>query len=209
MPALDKVRGSHSVPPIEGPDRRFKALNAYLVVDDPLPPVAPPVLGEVGAGDVVLDELPPGEVLELEPVLLLPPAAAPDLLKWASHSEREICPSLFLSTAVKLGVEALDEPPADDMPEEPLELLPVAEGEDDEEPDAPDAPEAPVELLPDADGDDEEGLLGEEEDCATASDDSAKSTAAAVMLRVLIMNELPYGCDLHPPMRKRHAVGAD
>ena len=150
--------------------------------------MAPPVLGVLGddvLGDFVLDELLAGELLELEPVLLLPPAA-PDLLKWASHSAREICPSLFVSTDVKLGVEALDE------------LLPEAAGEDDEEPDEPVAPDAPVELLPDTDGDDEEGLLGEEEDCATASDDSANITAAAVMLRVLGMDETPLVGDLQP-----------
>lgn len=137
--------------------------------------MAPPVLGVLGddvLGDVVLDELLLGELLEPEPVLLLPPAA-PDLSKWASHSAREICPSPFVSTDVKLGVEALDE------------------------------------LLPDTDGDDEEGLLGEEEDCATARDDSAKSTAAAVMLRVLGMDEAPLVGELHPHCRKRCALEAD
>ena len=45
-------------------------------------------------------------------------------------------------------------------------------------------------VLDDDDGllDDDDGLLDDEEDCATANVDSAKSTAAVVMLRVLGMN---------------------
>ncbi|HEY9531510.1 MAG TPA: hypothetical protein VIQ55_08970, partial [Burkholderiales bacterium] len=63
-----------------------------------------------------------------------------DLLKYASHSERDTWPSLFLSTLVKLGaeldapleLEPLDMPelPPLEAPEEPL--LPVALGEDDD-----------------------------------------------------------------------------
>ncbi len=88
--------------------------------------------------------------LELGDELLLPlvdppvllPLEEPDLLKYASHSVREIEPSLFVSTAEKLGAMLLDElslddPPLEalpplDMPEELGELLeePVALGEE-------------------------------------------------------------------------------
>jgi hypothetical protein len=141
-------------------------------------------LGVVGLGDVV--------------ELLLPPLAAPepDLLKCASHSERDTWPSLFLSTEEKLGSDelllepVLLEPPDAALPDlevsdEPDELLPDAAGED-EEPDEPDEP------LPDAAGEDEDELLpdaaGEDEDeelCATATLDSANSAAAVAALRTL------------------------
>jgi hypothetical protein len=50
--------------------------------------------------------------------------------------------------------------------------------------------EPPAELLPDVDGvdEDDDGLLEDDEDCATANVDSAKSTAAVMMLRVLGMD---------------------
>jgi hypothetical protein len=48
-----------------------------------------------------------GEVVEL-PELELPLAPGPDLLKWASHSEREIWPSLFLSTDENVGGDMLE-----------------------------------------------------------------------------------------------------
>lgn len=66
----------------------------------------------------------------------------------------------------------------------------------------------PAALLPDVEGrvedeDDEDGVLDvsvedglledEEEDCATANVDSAKSTAALVMPRVLLMDEASGG----------------
>src|SRR5688500_16227762 len=122
---------------------------------------------------------PLGEVVELgdEVELLLPPLAAPepDLLKCASHSERDTWPSLFLSTEEKSGLDelllepdipplepllepVLLEPPDAALPEdlevsdEPDELLPDAAGEDEE-------PEAPDEPLPDAAGEDEDELL--------------------------------------------------
>jgi hypothetical protein len=195
-----------------------------LVVDEPpveppveLPlPMPPPVLGEeLVLGDFVLEP----EPVELLPLLmpdeapvepLVPPAAPlelePDLLKCASHSERETCPSLFLSTSEKLGADELpdedDVPPADEVPPEddmPDELEPpLAAGEDDEEGvlDEPDADgvlededdgllDVSVELLPlVADGDEDDGLDDEDDDCATASVDSANSTAAVVTLRV-------------------------
>lgn len=77
----------------------------------------------------------------VDPPVLLPPLEEPDLLKYASHSVREIDPSLFVSTAEKFGVMLLDELPLDpplealplpDMPEELGEVLeePVALGEE-------------------------------------------------------------------------------
>ena len=192
-----------------------------------LPPELPPPIEPLPEPGVlvvpeVLPDVPAPEPVELplplmpeEPEVVPPDAPLelePDLLKWASHSWREIWPSLFVSTDEKLGELALlledplaagllDEPP-DDMPEEPPELLPEAAGEDDE-PDAPDEPEAleesddPLEVLPDADGEeaagaDEDGLLDdEEEDCATANVESANRTAAVVTLRALGIDESP------------------
>jgi hypothetical protein len=69
------------------------------------------VLGELLLGELLLD-VPPLEELEL----------LPDLLKCASHSCREIDPSLFLSTDENVGVELLE-----------LLAPPEALGEDDEE----------------------------------------------------------------------------
>jgi len=93
-----------------------------------------------------------------------------------------------LSTAEKLGAELLlDDAPPDEccvLDEPPLAALPEEEGLLDE----------PELELPDIDGEDEDdeaaGLLldfDDEESFATASVDSAKSTAAVVMLRVLGM----------------------
>jgi hypothetical protein len=112
------------------------------------------VLGEVVLGDVVLE---PDELPLMPEELLVPPLELefePDLLKYASHSERETWPSLFVSAAEKFGVERL------------LEL--------------------PLEV------DGEEGaLLGDDEDCATASVENAKSTAAAVAERGLSIGWTP------------------
>src|SRR3954468_22527199 len=88
-------------------------------------------LGELLLGELLL-EVPPLE--ELEPL--------PDLLKCASHSCREIEPSLFLSTDENVGVELLE-----------LLAPPEALGEDDED----------EELGELALGEDEE-LLGEDEE---------------------------------------------
>jgi len=128
--------------------------DAGEVVDEPLelPPIEP------------LELLP--EVLPLVPVeLLVPPLLELDLLKYASHSEREIWPSLFVSTDEKLGVVAL-----------PLELelgeleLPLAADE----------------------GEDEDGLLLEEEEyAAAAASDRAKSAAAVVTVTVLSISNTP------------------
>jgi hypothetical protein len=61
-------------------------------------PLLEPELGALGVLGAVV------ELLPLEPPLAAPPL---DLLKWASHSERETCPSLLVSTAEKLGAELL------------------------------------------------------------------------------------------------------
>lgn len=89
---------------------------------------------------------------------------------------REIWPSWFVSTDSKLGVELS------------LELEPdEADGVDVEDDGVLDVDEDGelVELLPDIDGDEDEGLVVDDEDCATAAVDSAKSTAAVRMLRFL------------------------
>jgi hypothetical protein len=147
---------------------------------EPLPVLPVPVLGAVGAGAVVelLEPLPTvPEVLPdvLPGVLPLVPPAAPELdLKWASHSEREIVPSLLLSTDEKVGVEVLA--PAALLPDMPLEPL-------------ADEPLEPVE--PEADGVEVEGLVVElplvpdEELCATATLEIASSAAAVAALRSL------------------------
>ena len=123
-------------------------------------------------------------LLPVEPdELLVPPLLElePDLLKCASHSEREIWPSLLVSTDEKLGVDELlplelelgelelDEPPAaldGDEDDEPL-----ADGEDEDE-------------LPLADG---EAELPDDalSPAATARVDRAKSAAAVVTVTVL------------------------
>ena len=160
-----------------------------LELPEPMLPLLEPVLG---VGLVV------GEGVELLLLPLVPPLAAPelDLLKWASHSAREIWPSLFVSTDEKLGAEleplALepDRPPLElpvvlpeplDMPDEPLELEPDAEGV-----------EEPLELEPDADGVDEDEdlslLVLEEELCAIAALESANNAAAVATLRSFIFN---------------------
>lgn len=136
--------------------------------------------------DEVLPEL-LGEVVELGDVveLLLPPLAAPepDLLKCASHSERDTWPSLFVSTEEKSGLDELLLEP-DIPPLEPLLLEPpdAALPEDLEVSDEPD------ELLPDAAGEDED-----EELCATATLDSANSAAAVAALRTLSFMKEPPG----------------
>lgn len=154
----------------------------------PIEPVelGEPVLGEVELGDVelgeVVDEL-PDELPPMPCELLVPPLLEPDLLKCASHSEREIWPSLLVSTDAKLGVVALpellelgelDEPPAAllgvELPDftEPLAAPPVC-------------PWLLAEVgdwaLPDV----------EELSAATASPDRTKSAAAVVTVTVLII----------------------
>lgn len=184
--------------------------------DELPPPIPPPVLGDWVVPEVLPDVLPPDVLLEPLPLIPeddpdVPPDAPlvpePDLLKCASHSAREICPSLLVSTDEKLGEEAL------------LEELPEAEGreDDDEDPDPPDAADESVELLPDVDGEEADGvevegdevdglLLDDDDDCATANVESAKRTAAVVTLRALGMYESPGGVvELRTGRCKRHA----
>jgi hypothetical protein len=120
----------------------------------------------------VLGELLLGEDDELPLLPLVPPLEAPldDLLKYASHSVRDTWPSLFVSTEVKLGEDEL----ALLAPEAPLEL--ESELLDDGE----------LELEPDADGVD--GEDDDEELCATATLDSAKSAAAVAALMTFMFN---------------------
>jgi hypothetical protein len=140
-----------------------------LLVELPLPiePELEPVLGagEVVLGDVVLGEVvdePLEEPLMPEPVLVPPlELELEPLLKCASHSVREIWPSLFVSTDEKLGWLLLPELVLGDVV---LDELPPADGEAD-------------------DGLDDE----EEESAAAAASDRAKSAAAVVTVTVLIM----------------------
>lgn len=153
-----------------GVRRSLKRLRGYLL----------PVPGVFVVPEVLPDVPPPDEPVELPLPLMpeeepedVPPEAPlevePDLLKCASHSWREIWPSLLVSTDEKLGDELLAAPPAG-------------------EPDAPDAPDEPDVDGEEADGVDEEGLLDDdEEDCATANVESANRTAAVVTLRALGM----------------------
>jgi hypothetical protein len=144
-----------------------------------------PELLPVLLSGVVLLELPVPR-LPLAPLLLVLPLApldAPevDRLKYASHSEREICPSLFVSTDEKLGVEALLLVPPDAAGEDdeldepvlgkldPLEVLPEAAGEEVEEPLL-----MPLLLLP--------PVLLPDELCPAATPDSANNAAAVAML---------------------------
>ncbi len=136
-------------------------------------PMLPLLEPELGAGVVL------GEVVEELPALPeVPPLAAPepDLLKWASHSERDTWPSLLVSTAEKFGVELLE--PELALPDRPP-LEPVE----------PDVPE--LVLLPDADGvedgedEDLSLLVLDEELCAMATLDSANRAAAVAALRIL------------------------
>ncbi|HEU4921993.1 MAG TPA: hypothetical protein VFT23_02845 [Burkholderiales bacterium] len=110
---------------------------------DPVAPLDAPLLGEV--------------VLLPEPVA---PELEPDLLKWASHSEREIWPSLLVSTDEKVGAAMLELVLPDDIPDEPEDI--------------PDEP-----LEPDAEG---VVLLPEDELCAIATLDRARSAAAVALV---------------------------
>ena len=118
-----------------------------LELPEPMLPLLEPELGAGAVLGEVVDELPE-----------VPPLAAPepDLLKWASHSERDTWPSLLVSTAEKFGVELLAS----------ALLLPDADGV--------------------ADGEDEDLslLVLDEELCATATLDSANRAAAVAALRI-------------------------
>lgn len=106
-------------------------------------PVLPLELGELLLGEVVLDDDPPVLPAEEPPLEL-----EPDLLKYDSHSVFDTCPSLFVSTAEKLGAEAPELEPDMPLPED--ELLVSDEDE-------PDAPELELGVL-------DEDELGELED---------------------------------------------
>ena len=93
---------------------------------------------------------------------------------------------MFVSAAEKLGIELLlveDVPPADDVSE-------LVELEPDEEDGLLVDEDGVLVLLDDDEGvlEDEDGELEDEDDCATASVDNAKSTAAVMMLRDLGMD---------------------
>ena len=161
-----------------GATRRLLRLRplAYLLVELPeLPPIEPE-LGDL----VVLDEPEPIEPVDepevpdelLPEVLPLVPEVLPlelDLLKCASHSERETWPSLLVSTDEKLGADELPvelelgELVLDDPPAAPVDDLPVDE----------------LPLAADGDEDEDEPLL-DLSPAATASVERAKSTAAEV-----------------------------
>ena len=97
---------------------------------------------------------------------------------------------MFLSTSEKLGCDRLDE----------LELPPEADGDEDDGL----LVDESLELLPLDDG-----LLLDEDDCATASVDSANMTAAAVMLTVWRMCGFLVGWwKLHRGRRNRCARSA-
>jgi hypothetical protein len=153
-----------------------------LELPDPMPPLEP-VLGEVGDFGSVL-----GEVLVL-PLVLPVPAPELDLLKWASHSAREICPSLLVSTDEKVGAVVLvlplpDRPPLELLDEPPV--VPPAAA-----PPLDDVPDEPLELEPDAAGEDEDLSLPvvlDDELWAAATPDSANSAAAVATLTNLSFN---------------------
>lgn len=155
-------------------------------------PMLPLLLGLVVLLGLLLELEPPDDELPLLPLEL-----EPDLLKYASHSERDTWPSLFLSTVVKLGVSAeapelllpmpelppldapleelgeeLDGDELDELP--PLEELPLALGEDELGEDD--------ELLPVALGEDEDLSLLEDELCAIDTLASANSAAAVAVV---------------------------
>ena len=135
-------------------------------------------------GDGVLLPLELGDVVLLPlvaPPLLLPLVEELDL-KCASHSEREICPSLLVSTDEKLGAELLDAPLLDMPLEPPLAELPPLDAPPLDMPDDPDElPEGVAlcedlsELLPEAPEDDEPEL------CAMDTLAIAKSAAAVAV----------------------------
>ena len=114
---------------------------AYLVEPELLPEPVVPELPEPVAPELPEPMLPP-EVLpapvELpEPVVepLVPPAEEPEEPKCASHSERDTCPSLSLSTVENSGAE--DDAPLAALP-------PEVDGVDEVAPLEPLAPEPAV-----------------------------------------------------------------
>jgi hypothetical protein len=195
--------------PKQSPQRSPVRCKTYLVVELPDPLLPEP--------EVLPLELPePMPLLEPElgddgvvlGVVLVPPLAAPepDLLKWASHSERETWPSLFLSTDEKLGAllepdMPLEPPAAEPLLEDGVLDEPLADGVLDEpladgvldEPLADGVLDEPLELEPDAAGDELELdlsllVLLDDELCARAALDSANNAAAVAALSTFRFN---------------------
>ena len=135
------------------------------------------VLGELLLGELLLD-VPPLEELEL----------LPDLLKCASHSCREIDPSLFLSTEENVGVELLE-----------LLAPPEALGEDDEE-----------DVLGDAALGEDEELLGEDGELLLEAPPEALPEdlllSVALGLEELLLPVLPVLCAAATPARANSAA---
>jgi hypothetical protein len=169
------------------PDELGEELGEELL--EPMPlllgelELLPDELGDELLGDELLGELLLGELLldvpPLEELLL------PDLLKYASHSEREIEPSLFLSTDENDGVE-LDE----------LLAPPEALGEDDEEDEL-----CEDELGEAALGEDEE-LLGEDDELLLGEDELLEAPPEALpedLLSLALGLEL-LGLELEEPL---------
>jgi pimeloyl-ACP methyl ester carboxylesterase len=201
---------------------------------DPVPELELPMpllLGEVELlpdelGDELGDEL-LGDGLLLGELLLVPPLEElllPDLLKCASHSAREIEPSLFLSTAENDGVELLEllAPPealGEDDEEDELgedELGEAALGEDEELLGEDELLEAPPEALPEdlllsvALGV-EELLLGEDEllDAPPEALPEDLLLSVALGLEELLLSLLPVLCaDATPASAKSAAAVA-
>ena len=169
------------------PDELGEELGEELL--EPMPlllgelELLPDELGDELLGDELLGELLLGELLldvpPLEELLL------PDLLKYASHSEREMEPSLFLSTDANDGAE-LDE----------LLAPPEALGEDDEEDEL-----GEDELGEAALGEDEE-LLGEDDELLLGEDELLEAPPEALpedLLSLALGLEL-LGLELEEPL---------
>lgn len=173
-----------------------------VLLEPPLdwPLELPELLEPLGEGVGVLLE--PDAPLEEEPLEeddgvceLVLPLAPEDAPKWASHSARDTLPSLFLSTAEKLGVDE-DAPALELMPPElelglELELEPPEAAEPLED-------DWPLVLpLPDIEGEELEPLLLEGvcaeveplldlSPAANDAPDSARSAAAVALTRTFI-----------------------
>jgi hypothetical protein len=140
------------------------------------------LLGELLLGELLLD-VPPLEELEL----------LPDLLKWASHSCREIEPSPFLSTDENVGVELLE-----------LLAPPEALGEDDEEDELGEAALGEDEELL---GEDEELLLGEDELLEAPPEALPEDLlSVALGLEELLLPVLPVLCAAATPASAKSAA---
>lgn len=178
------------------PKRYLLVLEPELPELEPAPLLPELLLGLLGLVVLLgLELLAPPELLPLDEGVAELPLLLEDL-KYASHSERDTCPSLFLSTIEKSGVDPLAPPEAlppleallGDEDEElllgveelPLEALPPLEELPLDMPEEPDEPELPVALgedlsLPEAPVEDEPVL------CAMETLASAKSAAAVAV----------------------------